>query len=86
MMGENEVIASWSTSGIPASIEMPKLHFTHANSYSLYAEFEETLTFENILEVVSSTVGTECSFAGGCTYAIESKGLYATLLNSANTI
>jgi hypothetical protein len=38
------------------------------------------------LEVTSTTADLICSFAGGCTYAIESSGLYATLLNTENSI
>lgn len=36
--------------------------------------------------VTASTSGLDCSFAGGCHYAIESDGLYGSLLNSANEV
>ena len=65
---------------------MPTLHFTHADGYAFYAKFGASLSFKKVQEIVSSTSGLECSFAGGCTYAIESDGLYATLQDSANKI
>jgi hypothetical protein len=82
----NEVVAQWSTTGIPASTKMPELHFVHTDGYGYYAKFADDLTFEKVQTVVSSTSALECSFAGGCTYTIESEGLYATLLDSANSI
>jgi hypothetical protein len=65
---------------------MPVLHFTHTDGYAYYAKFADSLSFEKVQVVISSTSGLECSFAGGCTYTIESEGLYATLIDSANDI
>lgn len=48
--------------------------------------FDNTASFSKTQNVTGSTPGLECSYAGGCTYAIESEGLYATLLDSANSI
>jgi len=81
-----EAVASWTTTGIPASTQMPILQFTHADGYGHFAKFADSLTFEKVQTIVSSTSGLECSYAGGCTYTIESEGLYATLLDSANNI
>lgn len=41
---------------------------------------------ENEIDITSTTTDLVCSFAGGCTYAIEASGLYATLLNTENSI
>jgi hypothetical protein len=43
-------------------------------------------SFSKVLNVTSTTSSLSCSFAGGCTYAIESDGLFATLKNSANEV
>jgi hypothetical protein len=45
-----------------------------------------TILIEKELEITSTTADLTCSFAGGCTYAIESSGLYATMLNTENSI
>jgi hypothetical protein len=38
------------------------------------------------LSITSTTSALSCSFAGGCTYAIEASGLTAALMNSSNTV
>lgn len=79
---ETEATASWSTTGIPQSTEVPNLYFGDDGlGYKLHAKLAVGITFEKVQEVVSSTSSLECSFAGGCNYAIESEGLYATLLD-----
>jgi hypothetical protein len=45
-----------------------------------------SIELEKELDVTSSSSGLECSFAGGCTYSIESSGLYAMLLNEENSV
>lgn len=81
-----EAVASFSTYGVPASTDVPTLHFTHSLGYALYASVDSSVSFEKVQDVTASTAGLECSFAGGCTYAIEADGLYATLQDSANEI
>jgi hypothetical protein len=60
--------------------------FTHTDGYSFTATLNDTVTFDFTKDVTASTQGLECSFAGGCTYSIESDGLYATLLDRDNQI
>lgn len=43
---------------------------------------DSSILIEKSIEITSTTADLACSFAGGCTYAIESSGLYATLLGS----
>jgi hypothetical protein len=43
-------------------------------------------TINKALSITATTSGLSCSFAGGCTYAIESSGLTAALMNSSNTV
>lgn len=80
-----QVIGIWDTTGIgAASDEAPELYFVHEDGYTLYASIDSAVELSKTLEVTESTTDLECSFAGGCTYAIGGEGLYATLLNSEN--
>lgn len=81
-----EAVAAWTTTGVPTATTAPTLTFTHTDGYALDATVDSAVVFNVTQDVTSSTASLECSFAGGCTYSIESDGLYATLLNSANQI
>jgi len=83
---DTEAVASFTTYGIPQTTEVPSLHFTHEDGYALYASINSTITFAKTTEIVSSTAALECSYAGGCSYAIESSGLYGTLQADGNEI
>jgi len=77
--------ASWTSTGIPGVEATPVLQFEHSSQlYSLYATV--SATFNKTHDVTATSSGLSCSFAGGCTYAIESAGLYATLQNSTNSV
>jgi hypothetical protein len=86
VISDTEVVAAWTSTGIPASTIAPVLEFHHNDGYSFTAALNEVVVFAFTQEVTASTQGLECSFAGGCTYSIESEGLYASLLNSDNQI
>jgi hypothetical protein len=81
-----QAIASWATTGVPTATIVPTLSFEHSDGYTHHAAVGSSVSFENLHTVTASTSGLECSFAGGCQYAIESHGLYASLLNSANEV
>jgi hypothetical protein len=82
---ETSATASWTTTGIPGIDATPVLQFTHSTgNYSHYATV--SATFSKTHNVTATTSSLSCSFAGGCTYAIESEGLYATLQNSLNSV
>lgn len=83
---DTEIIAAWTSTGIPQSADAPKLIFTHNDGYAFTATLDEAVIYEFTQDVTGSTSGLECSFAGGCTYSIESDGLYATLLDRDNSI
>lgn len=83
---ETQAVASWSTTGVPTATVVPTLTFEHADGYSHHASVGSSVTFENVHVVTASTSALDCSFAGGCHYAIESDGLYGSLLNSANEV
>lgn len=83
---DNEVLASWDLTGIPAVSASPALWFSHNDEvYMLYAVVTG-VTVDKSVEVISTTAALSCSFAGGCTYAIEAAGLYATLMDDANSV
>jgi hypothetical protein len=86
VISETEAVASFGTYGIPATTEVPDLHFTHSDGYDLYASIDAAASFEKVIDVTSSSSSLECSFAGGCSYAIESDGLFGTLLDNNNEI
>ena len=80
-----QVVATWDTTGLPAATDIPVLQFVSTiGDFSMFAINAVELTKE--LELVSTSSDLSCSFAGGCTYAVESQGLYATLLDSNNRI
>jgi len=85
---ETSATASWSTTGIPATETLPSLTFINSGSvaYELTAAASSSVLFSKTLEIISTSSGVECSFSGGCTYAIESDGLYASMLDTANHI
>lgn len=77
---------SFGTTGVPAVSVLPVLYFQHTNGYQMHTYLNSTVTFSKTQTVTSSTSGLQCSFAGGCQYAIEADGLYATLLDSTNEL
>lgn len=80
-------IAMWSEHGIGAVTDgTPSLWFEHTDGYSHYAAVDSSVTLSKTLEVTDTTDGLTCSFAGGCTYAIASEGLFAALIDSANSV
>lgn len=80
-------MASWDETGIAGVTEAPELYFEYTDgTYTLYASVASYVEISKTLTVSATTDSLECSFAGGCTYAIASEGLYASLLNSDNWI
>jgi hypothetical protein len=51
-----------------------------------YAKVASSATVSKTLSVTATSQNLQCSYAGGCSYAIESEGLYATLKNSQNSV
>lgn len=81
------VIASWDVTGVPGVTEAPVLYFEYTDgTYSHYASIDSSVSISKTLDVSATTDSLVCSFAGGCTYAIASDGLYASLLNSDNSV
>lgn len=79
--------AVWSDYGIgPVTAGAPTIWFEHNDGYSHYATISSSIELSKALEVTTTSEGLTCSFAGGCTYAIASEGLYAALIDSANEI
>ena len=78
---EQTVMANWDATGIAAAVDgVPSLYFVHSSDqYTHFATMLADVKITKDLSVSSSTTGLSCSFAGGCTYAIESSGLTATL-------
>jgi hypothetical protein len=87
------VVAKW-TKGVPtiAAEAAPQLRFTKkatggrrlltATDSPLQHYATNTVKLGNVLSVTGSTSGLECSFAGGCNYEVNAKGL-STLLKDA---
>jgi hypothetical protein len=87
LISSTQAAASWDSTGIAAVTEAPILYFeSNDGLYTHFASVASDISITKELEIVSSTSSLECSFAGGCTYAIESSSLYATLLDSSNSI
>jgi hypothetical protein len=81
------LMAVWENYGIPSVTEEPVVYFENiAESYRHYAIVDAAASVSKNLEVVSTTTDLMCSFAGGCSYAIESSGLSAALMNEANSV
>lgn len=82
----NEVMASWAATGIPAATgETPLVWFEHSSGqYTHFAKVSGAI--DHTIEVTSTSM-VECSFAGGCQYEIGAQGLTATLMSSTdNTV
>lgn len=78
------VVATWASTGVPAVVDAtPTLEFVYGD-YSMFAIMQGSVTKD--LQIVSTSEALSCSFAGGCTYAIEAEGLFATLLDSKNRV
>ena len=73
----NQITATFAL-GVPiASAESAALlRFTN-NDVQVYASSEKTL--QNEIVISDSSMGVQCSFAGGCTYDVTSTGLASIL-------
>jgi len=83
VVSATEATLKW-TKGVPIGSSSPKIWF-EKDGIAHYTN--NTLSFENIpssSEVVSTSV--TCSFAGGCTYEVEAKGLATSLSNTKNKL
>ena len=87
IISSSSAVASWTSTGLAAVTATPQLEFVADDlTYSMFAKPAAGLTVTQTLNVVGSSPDMSCSFAGGCTYAIEAPGLYATLLDPENTV
>lgn len=48
-------IASFGTTGVPATTSVPTLYFEHTNGHQLYAKLNSTVSFSKTQTVISST-------------------------------
>ena len=83
---ETEAVATFLTSGVPATQTVPVLKFENAAGYQLFAANDAAITFEKSITVTGSSAGVDCSFAGGCQYSINSEGLLGTLKKKENSV
>ena len=87
IISSSSAVASWTSTGLAAVTATPQLEFVAEDlSYSMFAQPADGLTVTQTLNVVGSSSDMSCSYAGGCTYAIEAPGLFATLLDSSNSV
>lgn len=87
IINDASVEAVWEYYGIPSVTETPVVYFeSTAESYRHFAIVDAAATVTKDLAIVSTTTDLMCSFAGGCSYAIESKGLSAALMNEENYV
>jgi hypothetical protein len=80
----NNAVASWDNTGLAGITATPSLFF-QSNDNLLTGQFAKVVSSATVsltLSVTATSQNLQCSFAGGCTYAIESDGLFATLKNS----
>jgi len=89
-----KAVAKWNK-GVPVttSAKVPELWFVKKEGRRMLASSTDsplehyapnTLTLENELKITGSTSGLTCSFAGGCNYEVNAKGLSTLLKDRAN--
>lgn len=84
VVSSTSVEATWTATGIAAASEVPVLIFTSSDlSHWHIAQAASTIT--HTLAVTQSNA-LSCSYGGGCQYSVTADGLYATLLNSQNSL
>jgi hypothetical protein len=80
----NNAVASWDDTGLAGITAIPSLFFQSNDNLltGQFAKVASSATVSKTLSITATSQNLQCSFAGGCTYAIESDGLFATLKNS----
>ena len=81
-----ELQANWNSFGIPYIPTVPQVGLIDADSVTYKAMVPETLEIFNLPDSVSSTVGLECSYEGGCAYQIIAPGITASLKEESNRV
>ncbi len=84
----NNVVGNWDNTGLAGITASPTLFFQSSDNLltGQYAKVASSATISKTLSITATTQNLQCSFAGGCSYAIESDGLFATLKNSKNSV
>jgi len=81
------LMAVWEFYGIPSVTETPVVYFeSNTDGHRHYAVVDELASCSKDLEIIGSSVDLMCSYAGGCSYAIEANGLSAALMDEANSV